>query len=226
MKSTLIALLLTASAFAAAPTVNVTDAEVEQMLTKVRLASRVFNDTWTEAFRAAGRSYPAPRILSYYGKWESGCGETIPNNAFYCTKDNNIYFDKVFLTKMMKGVGGHLGTDGDLAPIIILAHEMGHGVATVLKLNFSYSIHRENLADCLAGVLMKVSNELGYLERGDLDEAHRTLEISADDAKTHILSDHAHGTAAERRVFFDRGYAGGLPACNEQLASILIKQSR
>jgi hypothetical protein len=39
--------------------------------------------------------------------------------------ETNIY--QVFLAAEMKSIGAALHTDGDYAPIVIIAHEWGHG---------------------------------------------------------------------------------------------------
>ena len=48
-----------------------------------------------------------------------------PNNAMYCPRDNTIYFDDVFVTANAKLAANQLHTDGDMAAVGIIAHEMG-----------------------------------------------------------------------------------------------------
>src|SRR5215470_221020 len=118
------AVLMISSAALAADTVRITYADVDEMTYKVNMATRFFETTWREAFGRAGYNYPAPRLVGYLGSAMSACGKLGENNAHYCTADNTIYYDKAFLTAQMVIASRELGTDGDFAPILILAHEM------------------------------------------------------------------------------------------------------
>jgi uncharacterized protein len=213
----ILAAAMTSTAVQAQP-IEVTRAQMDQMIYKVNSAGNFFEATWRDIFQKAGRSYPAPKLVAYTGSTQSRCGEIKANNAHYCGSDNTIYYDALFLTRMMVYAGRQLHTDGDYAPIVVLAHEMGHGVAAQLGINPSYTNNRENLADCLAGVVTGAAKRARLLDEGDLEEGLLALKLGGDGPDTPFSSDHAHGPADERQVMFMRGYRGGLPACSEALA--------
>jgi hypothetical protein len=210
-----------ASAASYGQAVEITKADVNAMTYKVNMASSFFEATWRDIFARAGYKYPAPKLVGYVDSTKSGCGELKANNAHYCGADNTIYYDTLFLTRMMKYTGNQLHSDGDYAPIVVLAHEMGHGVAYVLGVNPSYANNRENLADCLAGVVTGYAAAAKNLEAGDFEEGELALKLGGDGPNTPFNSDHAHGPAEERVLMFERGFRGGLPACSETMATKL-----
>jgi len=47
-------------------------------------------DRWTEIFAAAGKSYPAPKLLLFAGSVPAACGFTrSAMGPFYCPRDHN-----------------------------------------------------------------------------------------------------------------------------------------
>jgi uncharacterized protein len=201
--------------------VEVTREDVNATTIKINMASKFFEATWRDIFARAGLKYPAPRMVGYVDATKSGCGELKASSAHYCVADNTIYYDIGLLTKMMKYAGHQLHTDGDYAPMVVLAHEMGHAVSHILDLNPSYANNRENLADCLAGVMTGYAAAAKNLEPGDFEEGELALKLGGDGPNTPFNSDHAHGTAEERVLMFERGFRGGLPACSESMANKL-----
>ena len=121
------AALLTA-ALAHATNVSVTYADENVMQKKVISATRYFEQVWAQLFASRGARYSSPQIVAYTDSIRTACGVMGKDNAFYCGGDKKIYYDIVFLTTMMKSAGAYLGTDGDYAPITVLAHEWGHAV--------------------------------------------------------------------------------------------------
>ncbi len=197
---------------------EITQDDAKAMTYKVNMASKFFEATWRDIFARGGYRYPAPKMVGYVDTAKSGCGELKANNAHYCAADNTVYYDIVFLTKMMKYTGNQLHSDGDYAPIVVLAHEMGHAAANMLNVNPTYTNNRENLADCLAGVVTAYAAAAKNLEPGDFEEGEFALKLGGDGPNTPFNSDHAHGPAAERVLMFERGFRGGLPACSESMA--------
>jgi len=220
------AFLMSSGVARAADTIRITYADVDEMTYKVNMATRFFESTWRQVFRRAGYNYPAPRLVGYYKSVTSACGELGEDNAHYCTGDNTIYYDKAFLTGQMVIAAKALGTDGDYAPIVILAHEMGHGVATMFKINSALTVLKENLADCLAGVVTREGQKAGNLERGDLEEGLFALTMGGDGAETSIWSQHAHGSGELRRKMFLTGYNEGIAACDTGLGRNLEARQR
>lgn len=150
------------------------------MQRKVNFATKYFEQVWSQIFANQGARYTTPKIVSYTGSISTACGVLGSNNAFYCGADRKIYYDAVFFTGMMKAAGDYLGTDGDYAPIVILAHEWGHAVQAQLDAASFIGLFRENVADCLAGAITKQAAFDRYLDRGDLEEARYALILGGD----------------------------------------------
>jgi predicted metalloprotease len=102
------------------------------------------------------------------------------NNAIYCPRDNTIYFDEVFVAAQAKLAAQELGTDGDMAAVGIIAHEMGHAVAMQLGHIERSTYANEATADCLAGAFTKQAERDGTLEDGDVDEAFFAMSAAGD----------------------------------------------
>ena len=109
--------------------VVITPADVAAMAEKVGAASSFVDATWATIFGEAGHSYSAPRLVPFVHSVNTGCGVLPPDNAHYCGTDNAVYYDIEFFAKLSKYTGRELRTDGSYAPITVLWHEIGHGVA-------------------------------------------------------------------------------------------------
>jgi predicted metalloprotease len=126
-------------------------------------------------------------------------------------------------------VGAALHSDGDYAPIAILAHEWGHAAdywyRYSRKLYSWETFYTEQLADCLAGAVTRSAERAGYLERGDLEEAERTIQSAGDPINPNRPKTssekidegwrklHSHGEPADRLQAFRKGYRGEAAAC-------------
>ena len=207
------AALLTA-ALAHAANVTVTYADENVMQQKVVSATRYFEQVWAQIFASRGARYASPQIVAYTNSIKTACGVMGKDNAFYCEGDKRIYYDIVFLTGMMKAAGAYLGTDGDYAPITVLAHEWGHAVQDQLDSASLIGLFRENMADCLAGAITQRAGADHYLDQGDLEEARYALAMGGDKpGTTWVLSPQAHGSSQTRVNEFMKGYKGGVNAC-------------
>jgi predicted metalloprotease len=180
---------------------------------------------WTAEFRRVGARFAPPRIARYRGAVRSDRGILEPSNAMYCPTTNTIYFDEVFLAAQSKRVGQALGTDGDMAAVGIIAHEMGHAVAMQLGHWSRRSYENEKAADCLAGAFARYAENDGSLEPGDLDEAFYAMAAAGDpevrstgsaraDRRLALrVARNAHGTREQRMANFRDGLTGGGGAC-------------
>jgi predicted metalloprotease len=213
------AAVLLASTVASAE-IRLTQADFNEMTRKVDMAAKFFQSTWRDIFAQAGKSYPAPRMVPFVDSVQTGCG-LVKRGAGYCPPDNTIYYKASFLTGEMKATAAALGTDGDYAPIVILAHEMGHGVAHVLNAKFAITYDGEKLADCLAGVVTWYAKRAGNLEAGDLEEGLYELARGGDEPKTSIFDREAHGPARLRQLNFKLGYDSGISACHSEIGKVL-----
>ena len=209
----------------ATSTTEVTARDVAASNEKIRMAHAALTQMWTADFRAIGERFATPDLVPFIGGILSACGLMRPSNALYCPRDNTIYFDELFVAEQAKTASQALGTDGDMAAVGIVAHEMGHAVAMQLGHVSRDSYENESIADCLAGAFAEYSGREGTLEDGDLDEAFYAISRAGDprpeltgDTRTDSwiltrLARRAHGTKEQRMDNFRRGLDGGAGAC-------------
>ncbi len=207
------------------PTLEISRRDISASNQKIAAAYSALVTMWTKEFRQLGDEFEAPRIARYEGAAMTACGFMDENNAEYCADDNTIYFDEVFVAGMVKSAANALGTDGDMAGLGIIAHEMGHAVAIQLGHQSRSSYQNESVADCLAGAFTRQSDKDGYLEKGDIEEALFGLSMAGDptpeptgnrrvDAMIRArLVSQRHGTKDERMNNFRVGLKGGPGAC-------------
>jgi predicted metalloprotease len=216
-------------ALRAAVPADVTDAEIAASNAKVSQAYQALVAMWSERFAQLGGRFVAPGLRAYRGDVATACGVMHANNAGYCTSRNAIYFDESFLARLAGAAAGQLHTDGDMAAIGVIAHEMGHAVVSQLGADSRIPYENEAAADCLAGAFTQRSAHDGSLEPGDLDEAFFGL-AAAGDPTPQLTGDRqmdrrivtraslmGHGTREQRLANFRAGYDGGPGACVSQL---------
>jgi predicted metalloprotease len=211
-----------------APTIELTEHDVQLSNQDVVTAYKELVTMWTADFKQLGRRFVAPGIANYRGAIRTGCGVMRANNAAYCAANNAIYFDEVFVAGQVKEAANRLGTDGDMAGVGVIAHEMGHAVAAQLGVEGRTSYDNEAIADCLAGSFASYADADGYLDPGDLDEAFVGL-AAAGDPKVELTGNRrvdrriearmaavSHGTGDQRMANFKAGYEEGTGACLPQ----------
>ncbi|HMC57441.1 MAG TPA: neutral zinc metallopeptidase [Gemmatimonadaceae bacterium] len=211
------------------PRLTLTDADVNASTQKAVAAHAALVDMWSAEFRRIGERFDAPRLARYRGTSRSACGMLPASNALYCGRSNTIYFDDVFLASQAKLAGAALGTDGDMAAVGFIAHEMGHAVTEQLGVEFRTPYAMEAAADCLAGAFARHAQQDGSLEQGDLDEAFAAMAAAANpqigstgnsriDARIAArMQRMGHGTRAQRQGNFQAGFEGGGGACVDEL---------
>ena len=211
------------------PTVRLSARDVEASTQKAMAAHAALVDMWTREFDSIGEEFVAPRLARYRGNSRSACGVLPASNAVYCGRSNTIYFDDLFLAAQAKLTGAELNTDGDMAAVGIIAHEMGHAVTAQLGIRFRTSYQAEQAADCLAGAFAGQAQKDGSLERGDLDEAFVAMAAAADpeiESTGNSRLDRriaarmqrvGHGTREQRQGSFRAGFQGGPGACVSDL---------
>jgi predicted metalloprotease len=207
------------------PTIEVTEKDVQRSNEKIGMAYRELVTTWRASFRDVGARFIAPSLVRYRVAARTACGIMRSGNAAYCTPDNTIYFDEVFVALQAKHAAGELGTDGDMAAVGVIAHEMGHAVAIQLGHQTRSSYSNEAMADCLAGAFALEAQRNGNLEDGDVDEAFFGMAAAADpepqltgnrmidDRILMRLARRGHGTEEQRMQHFRAGLEGGAGAC-------------
>ena len=205
--------------------ITLTSRDVEASTEEAVAAHGALVAMWTAELRGNGAPFRAPRLVRYRGNTRTQCGVMPANNAAYCFNNNTIYFDDVFLAAQAKMASHALGTDGDMAAVGIIAHEMGHAVAFQLGYRGRSSYENEKAADCLAGAFARHAERDGSLEDGDVEEAFFAMAAAADpefeptgsqrvDSRRRArLSRQAHGTCVQRQNNFHSGFKHGPRAC-------------
>lgn len=207
------------------PAEPVTLRDIAASNAKVKMAYSALMNMWTSHFDDIGVTFEAPRLLRYRGTVRTACGVMPQNNAAYCPQRNAIYFDEVFIAATAKHVGSELGTDGDMAAVGIIAHEVGHAVAIQMGYASRFTYANEAAADCLAGAFARQSRHDGSLEPGDIEEAFLGMALAADpapeatlvsrgDERRQVLASlMSHGTREQRMQNFRAGLERGPSSC-------------
>jgi predicted metalloprotease len=190
-------------------------------------------DTWTEIFAEAGKTYREPTLVLFSGETSSACGfASAAVGPFYCPGDQKVYIDLAFYRELRD----RFDAPGDFAQAYVIAHEIGHHVQNLLGVlpqvdarrrqvgeaeANELSVRLELQADCLAGIWANKADARGVLEVGDIDEALNAAAQIGDDtiqkrSQGYVVPDSfTHGSAAQRSRWFKRGYAeGSFDACD------------
>ena len=196
-----------------------------------QFVSVVLADTeqvWSAQFRKRGGAYREPKLVLFTGAVDSACGTASSAiGPFYCPSDQSIYIDVEFFVELKD----RFGAPGDFAQAYVIAHEVGHHIQKITGTMDGVharqqrtsradandlSVRLELQADFLAGVWAHYAEtDLGTLEPGDLEEAMRAASAVGDDriqmeAQGYVVPDSfTHGTSAQRRRWFMRGYQTG-----------------
>jgi uncharacterized protein len=209
------------------PVIRVTANDVAASNEKIAMAYGSLVKMWSNEFSQLGAHFTAPRVVRYRGGVMTSCGVISPHNAEYCPRNNTIFYDEVFVAGMAKAASNSLGTDGDMAAVGIIAHEMGHAVAIQLGHESRNSYENESTADCLAGTFARQAQHDGELEKGDIEEAFFGMSMAGDPTPEPTgnrrvdemiqarLARQSHGTKEQRMQNFRTGLDGGPAACLE-----------
>ena len=184
-------------------------------------------DTWTGIFQSMGRTYEKPKLVLFSNQYPSACGEANEaSGPFYCPGDRKVYLDMNFFNQLSRD----FGASGDFADAYVVAHEVGHHVQNLLGILPKFNKMRQSMsevdankmsvqvelqADCFAGIWGKFTEQRGFLETGDLEEALNAANQIGDDtlqkkAQGYVVPDSFnHGTSAQRVKWFKRGFASG-----------------
>jgi predicted metalloprotease len=185
---------------------------------------------WEQQFPISFQgTFPGTETVLFSGAVDTRCGyATAQTGPFYCPADQLVYFDLDFLQQLQ----AEFSATGDLAAQYIVAHEYGHHVQNVTGISDrmrqgqqgspaeanALSVALELQADCFAGAWAASVAERGLFDRPDeIDEALAAAEAVGDDrilAKAGRVVDpdlFTHGTAEQRRTWFQRGFDTGDP---------------
>jgi predicted metalloprotease len=184
-------------------------------------------DTWTKIFKEEGLGeFPLPKMRLFSGSVETACGSaTSASGPFYCPADKKVYMDLDFFEELKTRFGAK---GGDFAIAYVIAHEVGHHVQTVLGTSSKVrqaqqnkseedanklSVCQELQADFYAGLWAKYNQD--RIEVGDLEEAIDAAHAVGDDAIQSKMQGHVqpekftHGTSAQRKKWFTKGFQTG-----------------
>ena len=156
-------------------------------------------DVWTKEFEKMGKTYKSPSLVLYSGRTQTACGVgQAAMGPFYCSGDQKIYLDLSFFETL-----------GTLSKAHAKMNQLSQSEANKV------SVQIELQADFLAGLWGHDENEMfGSLEDGDLEEALATAIAIGDDylqkrAGYSNPQGYTHGTSAQRKKWFKRGFDSG-----------------
>jgi len=191
--------------------------------------------TWSEIFRAAGRTYDKPTLVLFSDTVQSACGfAQAAAGPFYCGPDQKVYIDLSFYRDLRQ----RFQAPGDFAQAYVIAHEVGHHVQNLLGIMKkvqsmqsratnenqanALSVQLELQADCLAGIWANYAHrERNILEQGDVEEGLNAAAQIGDDriqlrARGYVVPEgFTHGSAEQRMQWFRLGIeSGDLKKCD------------
>lgn len=185
-------------------------------------------DIWTKILPQYGIKYRPSKMIIYEERTMTPGGIADARmGPFYMPANESIYIDPSFFQELKQ----KFGAKGDFAEAYVIAHEVGHHIQKILgytqkvhsqqgkisKAEYNkLSVRLELHADFLAGVFAHHGQKkFRFLEHGDIQEAMECAEAIGDDrlqerAHGHVQPDSfTHGTSAQRKRWFMRGYKSG-----------------
>jgi len=183
---------------------------------------------WEKILAAEGMKYTPAKMVVYAGRTPIPGGYADAKmGPFYLPANETIYIDPSFFRELEE----RFKAEGDFAQAYVIAHEVGHHIQKLLGLTDKVhsqngriskkeynklSVRLELQADFLAGVFAHHAQEkFNFLENGDIEEAMRAAEAIGDDRiqkkfQGTLQPDlFTHGTSAQRKRWFMRGYESG-----------------
>lgn len=205
-----------------------TSPEEEQMAQFISVVLKDTETVWGKIFEQSGSTYQQPKLVMFRDQVQSACGYASgASGPFYCPGDQKVYLDLSFFDELKSKFGAY----GDFAVAYVIAHEVGHHVQDQLgileKANSArarsgqseandISVRIELQADFLAGMWAHYEQSLlNVLETGDIDEAMNAAAAVGDDVlqkryQGRVIPDSfTHGSAAQRKEWFRKGYTSG-----------------
>lgn len=221
--------MLTGGSSASSSSQLPTTGEQAELRDFVGVVVKETEDLWTEVFQASGEDYPEPTVVLFSNQVNTACGAADSSTGpFYCPGDQQVYIDLSFYDQLRD----QFGAPGDFAQAYVLAHEVGHHIQNITGVlpEFNqrrqsmsqeqanaYSVRVELQADCYAGIWASYAGQEDLLDNGDIEEALNAAIQIGDDTLQERMQGFAvpktfnHGTSAQRKTWFERGYRSGDP---------------
>lgn len=206
-----------------------TSGEQSELRDFVGVVVKETEDLWGGVFAQQNETYPAPKVVLFSNQVDTACGAADSSTGpFYCPGDQKVYIDLSFYDQLRE----QFGAPGDFAQAYVLAHEVGHHIQNITgvlpefnqrRASMSqeqanaYSVRVELQADCYAGVWANYAGQEDLLDNGDIEEALNAANQIGDDTLQKRMQGFAvpktfnHGTSAQRKTWFERGYTSGNP---------------
>jgi uncharacterized protein len=207
--------------------IQTTEAE-DQIAQFVSVVLKDTETVWGKIFEASGQTYRQPKLVLFRDEVASACGyASSASGPFYCPGDEKVYIDLSFCEQLKTKFGAY----GDFAIAYVISHEIGHHVQNQLGILEKYndlrsrsdeknankiSVKIELQADFLSGMWAHYEESiLKTLEAGDIEEAMNAASAVGDDNlelkyQGRIIPDSfTHGTSAQRKKWFKKGYETG-----------------
>ena len=187
--------------------------------------------TWNQIFQENGMKFSPAKVVMFESATQSGCGTAqSAMGPFYCPVDQTIYVDMSFFSELQQRYGAQVG---DFTVAYVLGHEYGHHIQNLLgtlsktdQLRQSgryseadlnrVSVATELQADFYAGLWAKKTNDrTTIIEPGDIDAAISAAQAVGDDniqkrSQGYVNQESfTHGTSAQRKEWFMKGYNTG-----------------
>ena len=201
------------------------DPEVATYFAKIKGTNE---DIWKKVLPEYGIDYRPSKLVIYTERTQTPGGVADARmGPFYMPLNETIYIDPTFFQELKT----KFKAKGDFAEAYVIAHEVGHHIQKILgyidhvhgqqgkvsKTEYNkLSVRLELHADFLSGVFAHHAKaQYNFLEQGDIEEAMVCAEAIGDDrlqeqAHGHIQPDSfTHGTSAQRKRWFMRGYQSG-----------------
>lgn len=209
----------------------------------VEMLAAEMDETWKEVFEENGLPYRRPKVVMFEEVTHSGCGTAqAAMGPFYCPTDETMYMDMSFFNELQSKYGAKTG---EFTVAYVMAHEFGHHIQHILgtldkveqaKRNGQFSQREGNLssvavelqADFYAGLWARRTNDReNFIEINDIDIAISAAEAVGDDniqkrSQGYVNQEaFTHGSSAQRKEWFMRGYQTGNIAQGDTFREIM-----
>jgi predicted metalloprotease len=183
------------------------------------------------------QGYSQPQLIIVDQAASTQCG-TASNQTgpFYCPPEATVYVDPTFFALLRERFDA---TAGPLAQLYVLAHEYGHHVQNLIGVMRDHpdngtgpesnGVRTELQADCFAGAWVGDMTEqvdengVPFLQAPTQQQIADAINAAQSVGDDHIQRETGggvnpeswtHGSSEQRQRWFEKGYSGGVNACD------------